>query len=74
MIMISKFLFNFSNFYVITCFFLTMLLVLGILSSTAVNVAFVAKSPIPDILHYFDNFRIVICLFNKTTSIRNFLF
>ena len=40
--MISKFLFNFSNFCVIICFF-TKLLILGILFSTVVNAAFVAK-------------------------------
>ena len=43
MIMISKFLFNFSNFCVIVCFFLTKLLTLGMLFSTAVNAIFVAK-------------------------------
>ena len=42
MIMISKFLFNFSNFCVIVCF-LTKLLTLGILFFTAVNAFFVAK-------------------------------
>ena len=40
--MISKFLFNFSNFGVIICFF-TKLLILGILFSTIVNAVFVAK-------------------------------
>ena len=40
--MVSKFLFNFSNFSVIICF-LTKLLISGILFSTAVNAAFVAK-------------------------------
>ena len=42
MIMISKFLFNFSNFCVIVCF-LTKLLTLGILFSTAINAVFVAR-------------------------------
>ena len=42
MIMISKFLFNFSNFYVMV-FFFTKLLTLGILFSTAVSSVFVAK-------------------------------
>ena len=42
MIMISKFLFSFSNFYVIICF-LTKLLILGIPFSTVVNVAFAVK-------------------------------
>ena len=42
MIIISKFLFNFSNFCVII-YFLTKLLILGILFSTAVNAVFVAK-------------------------------
>ena len=42
MIMISKFLFNFSNFCVIICF-LTKLLTLVILVSTAVNAVFVSK-------------------------------
>ena len=43
MIMISKFLFNLRKFCVIICF-LTKLLILGILFSTAVNAAlFVAK-------------------------------
>ena len=42
--MISKFLFNFSNFCVIICF-LTKLLILGILFSTVVNAVFVAKLP-----------------------------
>ena len=43
MIMISKFLFNFSNFYIIICFFLTKLLVLGISFSTAVSAEVIAK-------------------------------
>ena len=43
MIMIIKFIFNFSNFCVIVCFFLTKLLTLGILFSTAVNAVFVTK-------------------------------
>ena len=47
--MISKFLFNFSNFCV-TMFFLTKLLILGVLFSNAVNAGFVAKSPILGIL------------------------
>ena len=42
MIMISNFLFNFSNFCFIVCF-LKKLLTLGILFSTAVNAVFVAK-------------------------------
>ena len=42
MIMISKFFFNFRNFCVIICF-LTKLLALGILFSTAVNAVFVAN-------------------------------
>ena len=41
MIMISKFLFKLTNFCVIV--FLTKLLTLGILFSTAVNAVFVAK-------------------------------
>ena len=49
MIMISKFLFNFSNFCVIICF-LTKLLILGILFPTTVNAAFVAKPLILGIL------------------------
>ena len=40
--MISKFLFNFSNFRITICF-LTKLLILGILFSAAVNAVFVAK-------------------------------
>ena len=40
--MISKFLFNFSNFCIIICF-LTKLLILGILFSTVVNAEVVAK-------------------------------
>ena len=42
MIMVGKFLFNFSNFCVIVCF-LTKLLTLGILFSTAVNAVFATK-------------------------------
>ena len=42
MIMISKFLFNFSNFCVII-WFLTKLLTPAILVSTAVNAVFVSK-------------------------------
>ena len=42
MIMISKFFFKLTNFCVIVCF-LTNLLTLGILFSTAVNAVFVAK-------------------------------
>ena len=49
MIMISKFLHNFSNFCVIICF-LTKLLILGILFSTVVNAEFVAKPLLLDIL------------------------
>ena len=49
MIMISKLIFNFSNLCVII-YFLTKLLILGILFSTAVNAAFVAKSLILGIL------------------------
>ena len=43
MIMIRKFLFKLTNFCVTVCFFLTKLLTLGILFSTAVNAVFVAK-------------------------------
>ena len=43
MIMISKFLFKLTNGWVIICFFLTKLLTLGILFSTAVNAVFVVK-------------------------------
>ena len=46
--MISKFLFNFSNFCVI--YFLTKLITLGILFSTAVTSVFVAKLQTPKIL------------------------
>ena len=49
MIMMSKFIFNFSNFCVIICF-LTKLLILGILFSAVVNTAFAAKGLILDIL------------------------
>ena len=48
--MISKFFFNFSNFCVAICNFLTKLLMLGILFSTAVNAVFVAKPVILVIL------------------------
>ena len=48
MIMINKFILNSSNFYVIICFFTKLLS--GILSSTAVNAAFVAKPFIMGIL------------------------
>ena len=47
MIMISKFLFNFSNFCVIICY---KLIILGILFSTTVNAVFVAKPVILGIL------------------------
>ena len=50
MIMISKFLFNFSNFCVIIWLFFTKLLILGILYSTVVNAAFVAEPLILGIL------------------------
>ena len=43
MIMISNFLFNFINFCVIVGFFLTKLLTLGILFSTALRAVLVAK-------------------------------
>ena len=49
MIMIIKFIFNFSNFCVIVCFS-TKLLTLGILFSTSVNAVFVAKLLISGIL------------------------
>ena len=42
-IVISNFLFNFINFYVTVRFFLNRLLTLGILFSTAVREALVAK-------------------------------
>ena len=48
--MISNFLFNFTNFCVIICFFLTKLLTSGILFSTAVNAEVVAKPSILGIL------------------------
>ena len=51
MIMIIKFIFNFSNFCVIICF-LTKLLTLGILFSRVVNAVFVAKLLISGILFY----------------------
>ena len=41
--MILKFIFNFRNFSVIIYFFLTKLITLGILFSTAANSVFVAK-------------------------------
>ena len=50
MIMVSKFIFNFCNFYVMICFFLTKLLALGILFSTALNEVFIAKLLISGIL------------------------
>ena len=57
--MISKFLFKLSNFCIII-FFLTKLLILGILFSIPVNAAFVAKPLILGILTlYFSHFRIV---------------
>ena len=43
MIMISNFLFNFTNFCVIVSFFLNKLVTLGILFSTAVRAIVVAK-------------------------------
>ena len=49
MIVVSKFIFNFSNFCVRVCF-LTRLLTLDIFFSTAVNAAFVAKLLISGIL------------------------
>ena len=48
--MISKFLLNFNNVCVISCFFFAKLLILGILFSTAVNTEVVAKAQIPGIL------------------------
>ena len=50
MIMIIKFIFNFCNFSVIICFFLTKLLTLGNLFSTLVNAVSVAKLLISGIL------------------------
>ena len=44
------FFFNFSNFCVIICFFFTKLIILGILFSTVVKAALVAKPLILDIL------------------------
>ena len=41
--MVSKFIFNFSNFCVIACFFLIKLLTLGILFPIVVNAVFVSK-------------------------------
>ena len=49
MTVIIKFIFNFCNFSVIACF-LTKLLTLGILFSTAVHAVFVAKLLISGIL------------------------
>ena len=51
MIMMSKLLFNFTNFCVVICFFfLTKLPTVGILFSTAGNATFVAKPLIRGIL------------------------
>ena len=52
MIMISKFLFKFSNFCVRQSVFLTKLLTSGILFSAAVNADFVVKPLISRILFY----------------------
>ena len=65
MIMIIKLIFNFSNFCIIICF-LTKLLTLGILFSTAVNAVFVAKLLISGIL--FSNSVSFICLTKSATS------
>ena len=59
MIMINKFLSNFSNFYIIICFFLTKLLILDILFLTVVNAAFVA---IPPILGILPSFSVILAL------------
>ena len=85
MIMVIKFILNFCDFSIIVCFFLTKFLILGILFSIAVNAVFVAKLLILAILFstvfnsvfvakFFSDFSIVVSLFNKTTSIRNFIF
>ena len=50
MIMISKFIFKFTNFCVIICFFLTKLLTSDVLFSTVVNAVFVASPLISGIL------------------------
>ena len=50
--MIIKFVFNFYNFSIMICFFLTKLITSGILVSTVVNAVFVAKLLISGILFY----------------------
>ena len=50
MVMISNFLFNFTNFCAIICFFFTKPLASGILFSTAVNAELVTKPVILGIL------------------------
>ena len=84
--MISNFLFNFSNFYVIIFYnviisyaidfmsiFLPKLLILGILFSTAVNAAFLAK-PLGILPYISVIFALQSVFSNKTTSIKIFLF
>ena len=50
MIMVIKLIFSFCDFRAIICFFLTKLLISGILFSTKVNAVFVAKLLTPGIL------------------------
>ena len=52
MIMISNFLFNFTNFCVVVSFFLTKVLTLGILFSAAARAVLVTKLVISGILFY----------------------
>ena len=67
MIMITNFIFKFTNFCVIVCFFLTKLLTSGILFSTAVNVVFVAKLLTSEIL--FSNSVSFVFLSKSVTSV-----
>ena len=53
--------------------FLTKLLILGILFSNAFNAAFLAKPLVLGIFYfYFSNSCIIVCFFNKYSSIMNF--
>ena len=72
MIIVSKFLFKVTDFCVIICF-LTKLLTLGILLSTASYADFVAK-PLTSTILFSNSMCFVLLFFNKISHIRNFLF
>ena len=73
MIMIINFIFNFTNFCIVICFFFAELLTSGILFLIAVNAELIAK---PAILGILPSTSVILALksvFNQVTNVKNFL-